>query len=178
MTKATAPDYNDFVTAGEEMHLDKIEKKVKSGKYSSGQDMTADFDKIVQNAAVYNAAGNGKYGGPGRASLPWQPSLFDTALLGSTNHIKKPKLRSCGGSSDLFLPRLEIVTKWNIHTFSLSLSKAGIIVAGPVSWHLVFGLSLGKQSSEMLCPPDMQCLVLHRNGGLRSTASSGVFSFV
>ena len=69
VTKASAPDYNNFVPANEEMHLDKIDKKIKGGKYSSGQEMLADFQKIVQNASTYNAPGCGKYGGPGALTL-------------------------------------------------------------------------------------------------------------
>ena len=71
MTKASAPDYNDFVPAAEEMHMDKIEKKAKQGAYSSTADFLADFERIVQNASIYNKPGNGKYGGPGRLSLPF-----------------------------------------------------------------------------------------------------------
>ena len=65
VTKASAPDYNSFVPNNQEMHLDKIERKVKNGKYSSGQAFLADCKRIADNAAVYNAPGNGKFGGPG-----------------------------------------------------------------------------------------------------------------
>ena len=70
VTKVSAPDYTDFVPAADEMHLDKIERKIKGGKYSSGAEMLADFERIMQNAAVYNAPGNGKYGGPGALCCP------------------------------------------------------------------------------------------------------------
>ena len=65
VTKASAPDYHNFVPSNQEMHLDKIEKKVKNCKYSSGQDFLADCQKIADNAALYNAPGHGKFGGPG-----------------------------------------------------------------------------------------------------------------
>lgn len=65
VTKTSAPDYNDYVPSNQEMHLDKIERKVKNGKYASGQQFRADCQKIADNAAVYNAPGNGKFGGPG-----------------------------------------------------------------------------------------------------------------
>lgn len=66
VTKASAPDYNDFVPSSQEMHLDKIERKVKNGKYQSGKEFLFDCKKIADNAAIYNAAGNGKFGGPGK----------------------------------------------------------------------------------------------------------------
>ena len=66
MTRVSAPDYNDFVPAADEMYLDKIEKKAKQGGYQSSAEFMVDVQKIAHNAAVYNSPGNGKYGGPGQ----------------------------------------------------------------------------------------------------------------
>ena len=82
VTKASAPDYSQFVPPGEEMHLDKIEKKARGGKYSSGEEMMADFRKIVSNAAAYNAPGAGKYGGPGVFRVPpTQQKIFPPSFI-------------------------------------------------------------------------------------------------
>ena len=47
------------------MHLEKIDKKAKHGSYRSTAEFLADFEKIVENAKVYNKPGNGRYGSPG-----------------------------------------------------------------------------------------------------------------
>ena len=65
VAKSSAPDYSDFIPAAEEMHLEKIERKIKNAKYNSSEEMLADFGRIVRNASIYNAPGNGKFGGPG-----------------------------------------------------------------------------------------------------------------
>ena len=81
MTKTSAPDYNNFIPAADEMHLDKIEKKAKQGTYQNGADFLVDVQKIAHNAAVYNTPGNGRYGGPGQNLLILIPPQFILALL-------------------------------------------------------------------------------------------------
>ncbi len=90
VTKISAPDYNDFVPSNQEMHLDKIERKVKNCKYASSQDFLADCQKIAENAAMYNAPGNGKYGGPGKEEplltiLCIHTIFYSLLLCGKTN---------------------------------------------------------------------------------------------
>ena len=91
VTKTSAPDYNNFVPSGQEMHLDKIERKVKNGKYSTRQDFLADCQKIADNAAVYNAPGNGKFGGPGDTQSP--DRILLTQQLVHKNWAASQKLR-------------------------------------------------------------------------------------
>lgn len=67
VTKAAAPDYNQYVPAAREMTLDTIERRLKGAKYGSGAALRADVAQIAANAAAYNAPGCGRYGGPGRA---------------------------------------------------------------------------------------------------------------
>lgn len=65
MPKAAAPDYNQYVRAENEIHLDMVERKLKGAKYGSGAALRADIAQIAANAAAYNAPGCGRYGGPG-----------------------------------------------------------------------------------------------------------------
>ena len=65
VTKAAAPDYNQYVPAAREMTLDVIERRLKGAKYGSGAALRSDVVQIAANAAAYNAPGCGRYGGSG-----------------------------------------------------------------------------------------------------------------
>ena len=69
VTKAAAPDYNQYVPAAKEMTLELIERRLKGAKYSSGAALRADVAQIAANAAAYNAPGCGRYGGPGAGPM-------------------------------------------------------------------------------------------------------------
>ena len=65
VSKKLAPDYNDYIRPEQEMDTGKIDRKIKGSRYSSGAELRADFNQIFANAQLYNAPGNGKYGGQG-----------------------------------------------------------------------------------------------------------------
>lgn len=70
VNKVAAPDYHVYVDAANEMHLQKIERKIRSVKYASAAELRADFNLILSNAKDYNSPGRGKFGGEGAAPLP------------------------------------------------------------------------------------------------------------
>lgn len=98
VTKASAPDYNDFVPSSQEMHLEKIERKAKNGKYSTCVEFLEDCQKIADNAAAYNAPGHGKFGGPGRLSLVSPPLCLRKKRKPFSDKLGSPLPSPLGGS--------------------------------------------------------------------------------
>lgn len=62
--KTIVDDYNQFVDPADEMHLDKIGKKINALKYTTAQQLRTDMMQIYLNCKAYNEEGKGKHGGP------------------------------------------------------------------------------------------------------------------
>ena len=70
VSTVTIPDYNDFVSEEEEMWLDLVRARIRSGHYRQHDAMITDIRRIYVNAMRYNAKDKGAYGEEGELSGP------------------------------------------------------------------------------------------------------------
>lgn len=62
VSTVSIPDYNEFVPDDEEMWLDEVRTRIRSGQYRQHDAMITDIRRIYVNAMRYNSNDKGAYG--------------------------------------------------------------------------------------------------------------------